>query len=275
MKTLFHPRSASILSFLAATYLAAIQPACGQTTNTAANEIKIQGRPLAVWVAEVGQQTSERDAACETLVAEGPRLLPSLANILLHDPSTDQRWKAALAMGAIAYHHPGAAELPAAVPALATAARSEDREIRTYSIQGLGAIGQAASNTIPLLIHSVQDKESGVRMSAAEALGRIGIATPQVLAALKTSLSDRTGDVAIISLDSLVKLGHPPSDAIPVLRRLTKDDNSAVRCIALERLARMDPNSRETIAALNAALSDPKEHVRMAATNALNKAELK
>lgn len=210
------------------------------------------------------------EPAVAALASAGPRGLTNLSDLLLHAPSSAQRARVAEAIGMIAYHNPGAPELPVAVPALAAATESTAPHLRVSAIQGLGAIGKAASNTIPLLVRLTKDDDRGVRMCAVEALGRMGTATPQTVDALKLGLSDASGDVSFESLHALYRLGQPPSNTIPVLVRLTKDQSVGVRCAAVQGLGRLGANSPEVVAALQSALEDPsKDFVRPLAREAL------
>jgi hypothetical protein len=249
-----------------------------QTPNCAGEEhgsaMQIQGRPLTAWVAEVDahESTGERNPALKVLVSIGPRIMTNLANLLLHDPSTAEQAGAAVAMGAIAFQNPGAPELSVAVPGLAFAAESQEPRLRVLAIQGLGTLGRAASNTIPLLVRSTKDADSSVRMCAVEALGRIGFATPQTLDALKSCMSDSSGDVSILSVRAIYELGQPASTTIPVLVRLTKDKSVGVRCAAVETLGWVGTNSPEALAAVKSALEDPsKDFVQPIARKTLNK----
>lgn len=266
------PGLLSTLILVLATYQLPTNSSAGPEHDPA---MQIQGQPIEAWVAgvKVGGIPGQPDSSFDVLVSAGPKIMTNLADILVHDPSTTQKTKAAWVMGAIAYHNPGAPELSAGVPALASAAENDDLQVRLFAIQGLGAIGEAASNTIPLLIRSAKDDDSGVRMSAVEALGRIGIATPQVVKALKAGMSDRSGDVCITSLLALARIGQYASNSIPVLVRLTKDSSVGVRCAAVEALGRFGANSPEAAAALRVALDDPNEGVRNLAHDALRKVE--
>ncbi len=247
---------------------------CAAQEPDAAMEIK--GRSVTEWVAELNTAAGigEPSPGLGVLASAGPRVLANLDDLLLHSPSATMQAKAAYAIGVIAHQNPGAPELPGAVPALAFAAESEDNNIRLFGIQGLAAIGRAASNGVPLLVRATKDEGSGVRMCAADALGRIGLATPQTVDALKQSMSDESGDVRLTSVRAFYAIGQPVSNTIPVLVQLTKDKSVGVRCGAVETLGHVGTNSPEAIAALKSALHDPSEEfVQPLARKALKAAE--
>ena len=146
---------------------------------------------------------------------------------------------------------------------MASAANSSNIEVRVYAVQALGAIGKAATNTIPLLVRLTRDEDGGVRMSAVASLGRIGIAAPEVVDALRRALSDPSGDVQLTSVHALDAIGQSASDRIPILAQLTRDENSAVRFDAVETLGRTGLGSPESVAAIKLALSDSDVGVRI------------
>ena len=236
----------------------------------------IRGRPVAAWVADVNIETGllDPDPALDVLVSAGPKVLPHLAEILRHNLSTNQQAKAADVMGVIAYRNRGAPELLAVVPALADGTKSRALRVRRFSIQGLAAIENAASNSIPELICSTVDEDGSVRMCAAEALGRIGIATPDAEQALKNCLSDSSGDVQVTAIQALYQIGKPATNALPVLIQLTTNETVGARCFAVQTLGRVGTNSPEAVVALKRALNDESElFVRPLAREALKKVE--
>jgi HEAT repeat protein len=233
--------------------------------------MQIAGRPVTAWFdqEQLWPTSDGKYPAIDALVAAGPQVMPQLTDLLLHDPSAAPQWKAAYAIGSIAYHHPGAPESRVAVPAVASAANSSNIEVRVYAVQALGAIGKAATNTIPLLVRLTRDEDGGVRMSAVASLGRIGIAAPEVVDALQRALSDPSGDVQLTSVHALDAIGQSASNRIPILAQLTSDENSAVRFDAVETLERTGLGSPESVAAIKPALSDSDVGVRSAAEKAL------
>lgn len=240
--------------------------------------LQIRGRPVAAWVADVNIERGlvDPDPALDVLVSAGPKVLPHLAEILRHDLSTTQQAKAADVMGVIAYRNHGAPELLAVVPALADGTKSGALRVRRFSIQGLAAIGNAASNSIPELIRLTVDEDRSVRMCAAEALGRIGIATPDAERALKNCLSDSSGDVQVTAIQALYQIGKPPTNALPVLIQLTTNETVGARCFAVQTLGRVGTNAPEAIVALKMALNDESElFVRPLAREALTRLEAK
>jgi HEAT repeat protein len=70
------------------------------------------------------------------------------------------------------------------VPALITALRNQDKEIRRNAAQALGQIGPTAKEAVHALITALQDEDPNVRRLAASALGRIGPTAKEAVPAL-------------------------------------------------------------------------------------------
>lgn len=273
MKT--HYLSLLSASACLAALLALKAPSCAAQVH--ASTLQTQDQPVTTSLARVSPQRGRvlpAEPDVEALVSGGPAALTNLANLLLQDLSPIKQARAAGAIGVIAYRNPGAPELVEAIPALELGAESKTLQVRVFALQGLGAVGKAASNAIPLLIRSTKDEDKSVRMCAVEALGRIGIATPQTVDALENGLTDPSGDVGITAVQALYKIGQPASNSIPVLVRLTKDESVGVRCAAVETLGRVGSKSPEALVALESALRDPSEDfVRPLAREALKAME--
>ena len=82
-----------------------------------------------------------------------------------------------------------------AVPALTTALKDKDTEVRRAVVRALAEMGQHAKAAVPALAGVLKDADSGLRVAAAMALGDIGpdarTAVPELIVALK----DREVDV--------------------------------------------------------------------------------
>jgi HEAT repeat protein len=265
--------SASVI--LAVLFAPSNQNCASQETGAG---MRIQGRPLASWVADVNIERGllDSDPALDVLVSAGPTVLTNLAEILQRDLSTTQEAKAADVIGVIAYRYPGAPEIPDVVPALASGAEKKEVRVRQVAVQALGAVGRAGSNAIPVLCRCTKDEDERVRMCAIEALGRIGIPTPQALEALHGSLSDPNGTAQIFAVQALYKFGKPTTNAVPLLIPLTMNTDVGVRCLAIQILGQVGTNHSEAVGALKSALNDESElFVRPLAREALKKLEAK
>jgi len=146
---------------------------------------------------------SDPNPGLDAPLSKSLRVMPDLARLLQSEASSDERIKAADAMGAIAYHNPNAREVEDTVPVLTAVAQKGDSEVRFRAVQALGAIGQGASNATPVLIELTKDTQSSVRMCAVEALGRIGAASAESLSALTAAMSDTSSDVRITATNAL------------------------------------------------------------------------
>ena len=152
---------------------------------------------------KIGGFPNDPNPGLDALLSKGPRVMPDLARLLQSEASSDERIKAADAMGAIAYHNPKAPEVQDAVPVLTAVAQKGDSEVRFRAVQALGAIGEGASNATPVLVHLTKDTNSSVRMCAVEALGRIGAASVESISALRAAMSDTSSDVRITATNAL------------------------------------------------------------------------
>jgi hypothetical protein len=192
------------------------QDSASQESET---ELQIQGRALATWVAAVNIERGvlDSDPAFDVLVAAGPTVLKQLGAILRDDPSTLQQAKAADVIGAIAYLHAGAAEIPAVIPALIAGAERPDAQVRRIAVEALGAAGSVASNAIPILSRCAKDENDWVRKCAVVALGRIGVPTPEATDTLRNCLTDPDGTVQLFALQALDDIGRPATNAVPLL----------------------------------------------------------
>jgi len=172
----------------------------------------IKGRTVTAWVGdvEIGGFPGEKNPALDTLISAGLQVMPNLARLLIWSESPTEQAKAAYAMSAIAYRNRDAAPVHDAVPALMETAQNKNSEVRIYSVQALGAVGQAASKATPILLQLTSDENASVRMCAVEALGRIGARSPESVAALTVALSDSSEDVRITAKQALgaVQRGH-------------------------------------------------------------------
>jgi len=82
-----------------------------------------------------------------------------------------------------------------AVPALMELLESDDYGIRSTTVDALGAIGKAASPSVPALIGILTgDENPAIRSFAASALGRIGPAAREAIPVLIRTLQDRSGE---------------------------------------------------------------------------------
>lgn len=91
------------------------------------------------------------------------------------------------------------------LPVLALHARDDDRDVRKFVIDILGAIGD--SSAVQLLVQALDDSDPNVAMSAAENLGNIGCA--ESLPPLLAALSRNDISLRYTILESLAKIGEP------------------------------------------------------------------
>jgi HEAT repeat protein len=97
------------------------------------------------------------------------------------------------------------------LPVLALHARDDDRDVRKFVIDILGAIGECSA--VQLLVPALDDSDPNVAMAAAENLGNIGRA--ESLPPLLAALSRNDLSLRYTILESLAKIGEPvPLEAV-------------------------------------------------------------
>jgi HEAT repeat protein len=113
----------------------------------------------------------------------------------LKDPDPIKRRNTAYALGSkldrwIRAHEPVQAEVEAAVPALASALKDENEDVRSVAADALGMIGSQARAAVPALTAALKDPAMKVRHDAAKALGAMGPAAAAAIPALTTAARD-------------------------------------------------------------------------------------
>jgi hypothetical protein len=113
----------------------------------------------------------------------------------LKDKDPIKRRNTAYALGSrldrwIRGNEPVEAELEAVVPALVSALRDEDEDVRGVAADALGMIGPRAQGATPDLAAALKDRSLKVRHDAAKALGAMGPAAAAAIPALTTAARD-------------------------------------------------------------------------------------
>jgi HEAT repeat protein len=162
------------------------------------------------------------------------------------------------------------AEGPKVVPSLEQALADPDARRREAAAGVLGRIGPAAAPAVPALAELAEkDPAANVRKAATVALGGVGGDDPAVTRALIAPLNDADLDVRNAAFDSLHGFGPKAKAAVPALIGLLKDSDARIRQQAAEGLEQIGPDAREAIPALREALKDPVNGVRREAGEAL------
>ena len=147
---------------------------------------------------------------------------------------------------------------PAAVPALTTALKDQDENVRSAAAWALGLIGPEAKAAVPALAELIKDDNKDVRRNAFLALKRIGPATMQAFAGL---LNDNDFRRAAVSV-----LGQMGSAAVPALTTAVANKDEEVRRTAAEALGLIGPEAKRAVPALAELLQDTDATVRKAAS---------
>jgi HEAT repeat protein len=177
----------------------------------------------------------------------------------------------------------------AAVPALMTAMRTGEPELRWEAATALAHIGKPA---VPDLTAAMSDKDPNVRHAAAYALGEIGLDAQSAIPALLKGIEDANPQVQSSSTYSLSKLGPlaalavseanaraqanslsnvantnelPLTSSLLSLAKMTRNENPLLRRRAIEALGPFAPTNSIATKTLVAAMEDPDTEVRLAA----------
>jgi HEAT repeat protein len=154
-----------------------------------------------------------------------------------------------------------------AIPALITALKDPDPQVRSFAVYILRDMGADARAAVPALINALTDKDPGVHTAAANTLDElklnINAASPLLILALQTWEKDdrRT------AVNCLIRIG---ADAVPALNHALEDRNADVRAAAANAMQGMGRNAKAGVPALSRTLKDPEPNVRSAVVQALD-----
>ena len=184
-----------------------------------------------------------------------PRAEPALLHAL-HDPAREVRAAAARSLGrlgcaaavepivyalaedSIPRSAAGSALLSlgaAALPSLRELERRAEPEVRAFSVELVGLVGDASDG--PLLVERLRDSSAETRAKAARALGRL--AAEDAAAALRGALDDRIPFVRAAAAHASGLVGDP--QAASRLLELAREDSFDAARAAAQALARVAP----------------------------------
>jgi HEAT repeat protein len=154
------------------------------------NEAFASGRPLSYWVRQLSDNdSSNRRAAIDAIGHMGrdaSAAVPALASIAKSDDIALRTWAVSNGLEKIG---------PAAVPTLCDMMKDQDRRLRTIAIIAVGHIGPEAKVAVPSLVKALKDEFPLTRAMAANALGDMGSAAKDAVPALIEALQDKNGGV--------------------------------------------------------------------------------
>jgi HEAT repeat protein len=145
-----------------------------------------------------------RRAAIDVLEAIGGQAAPAAPALVagLSDRDRFVRWSAARALGKV---RPANAD--GVIAALAHGLGDADRDVRQAAATALGAYGPSARAALPALLTAARAREPELRLAAIRALECIGSHDRDSLAVLNAALGDADGRVRQIAAEALEKAG--------------------------------------------------------------------
>jgi HEAT repeat protein len=140
----------------------------------------------------------------------------------------------------------------------------------------LGALGPRAKPAVPALRTALRDKEPEVRMAAAGALwnvtGSARVSVPILIQELVVESPSNRGDYSRShAAQALGQMGVDAKEAVPYLSRALRDRDGSVRLAAAQALGRLGPQARAAVPALIKARKDDDWHNRLIVAAALKK----
>ncbi|MBI3414352.1 MAG: HEAT repeat domain-containing protein [Verrucomicrobia bacterium] len=208
-----------------------------------------RGKPLSYWTREFASKkrgSIESENARMAIKTIGTNAIPFLVHSVTNRESVGRRWAYRMSIRYL----PRQVRIPRfALPE------------SFAGLAGLQALGDAATNAIPLLVPAVDMGRYG-RLNAAAALRQMkphaGHALVEV--AVSTNVAMATG-----ALDLLGVFVSPPPEALTVAIRSATNANSKIRYESIFLLSRFTNSPIQVLPILEASLRDPEKDVRAAA----------
>ena len=137
----------------------------------------------------------------------GKDSVPALCDAL-RDQNVQMRRNAALVLIELRGEWTGqpVVDTRAAVPALITATKDADADVRAWAAHALAEMGSDAAPAVDALIELIEDPQEGPRNTSAMALGKIGQAAAKAVPALTRALADKSEDVRSIAAAALERI---------------------------------------------------------------------
>ena len=148
-----------------------------------------------------------------------------------------------------------------AVPVLAEAVKSRNRNVRRFAIVSLREFKGGVQSAIPTLLQAFKSDDPATRELAIRAVGNIDGGTKEVLDALIEALNDKSKDLRANAVDALGNIGESAKPAIPALLKALEEKNSVVRHNAITALRKVGAGAK-AVPAISRLLRDEDEAIR-------------
>lgn len=208
----------------------------------------IQGKPVAYWTRQLNsleqvdrnviitfaneksvaipalvRQLSFPDSAAKDLAKSLWRRLPPMLRERVSEPITGAELRAGAAFALVLVYQeefvptqaPSLSEAQIMLPALTSALRDRDANVRILATEALANLGAISEQAIESCDVALRDAHWSVRLTAVNALGRLAKGDERAIPPLKSALSDSRPEVRKRAAEELEDLGitPPPDDA--------------------------------------------------------------
>ena len=128
------------------------------------------------------------------------------------------------------------------MPALGTALKDRQVDVRRAAVQTLSKLGAEAKVALSDLILAFKDQDKLVRTLAIHCVGGLGKDAEPAVPALAQCLADSAVEVRLVAAEELGRLGPIARAALSDLKERQKgDSNGAVREAASEAVKKVEP----------------------------------
>ena len=149
--------------------------------------------------------------------------------------------------------------------------RSDDRDIRIYSINSISHLGVDAASAIPDLLALWDDPDEDIARLSVRAIGFLGPDILPLKPRVVALLGDRRSGIRQTAAWLLGIMGPSAADTVPVLAPMLNDENVGVQMQAMSALASVSDELDVAVEALRRALQHEDEPTRAEAEQVLRR----
>lgn len=149
-----------------------------------------------------------------------------------------------------------------AVPALATALKDPDQEVRWSVAYSLYQISPDAQDAVPALKEALKDPFGHVRLNAVLSLEKMGVPKSELVPAMREVLKDRDPEMRVKAADTLLFLEVPIAEVLPVLFDALSTGDLKVQEAAAEVLSGAGELPADALQKIISSMKNPNPRIR-------------